>query len=120
MNKIRILLLIILIGFVIVALPDSDVRLFSISKEHGPSLQDAIGLVLILSSYMWLLIETWKKRQKVLKYQNSRFFKMGLFIPGLGYGLVIASVSNDFKYWWVYGVILLVVLQILVFYLAFR
>ncbi len=120
MNKIRILLLIILIGFVIVALPDSDVRLFSISKEHGPSLQDAIGLVLILSSYTWLLIETWKKRQKVLKYQNSRFFKMGLFLLGLGYGLVIASVSNDYKYWWVYGVILLVVLQILISYLAFR
>jgi hypothetical protein len=33
------------------ALPANDVRLFSFSKEHGPSGQDAIGLALILAAY---------------------------------------------------------------------
>ncbi|MEI9912359.1 MAG: hypothetical protein WDO71_23520 [Bacteroidota bacterium] len=79
MNKIRVLLIIILIGFVIVVLPDSDTRLFSISKDHGPSLQDAIGLVLILFSYTLLVIEAWKQKEKVLKYKNSAAFKTGLF-----------------------------------------
>jgi uncharacterized membrane protein YidH (DUF202 family) len=116
MNKVRVLLFLILIGFVIVALPDSDIRLFSISKEHGPSLQDAIGLILILFSYIWLVIEAWKQKEKVLKYQDSTVFKMGLFLFGVGHGLIIASVINDYKYWWVYGIILLIVLQIAVFY----
>ena len=120
MNKVRVLLFIILIGFVIVALPDSDIRLFSISNDHGPSLQDAIGLILILFSYTWLVIEAWKKKEKVLKYKNSTVFKTGLFLFGVGHGLIIASVINDYKYWWVYGVILLIVLQIAVFYLILR
>jgi uncharacterized membrane protein YidH (DUF202 family) len=120
MNKVRVLLIIILIGFVIVALPDSDNRLFSISKDHGPSLQDAIGLVLILFSYTWLIIEAWKQKEKILKYKNSTVFKAGLFLFGIGHGLIIASVINDYKYWWVYGIIILVVLQIAVFYLILK
>ena len=120
MKKVRVLLLIILTGFVIVALPDSEIRLFSISKEHGPSRQDAIGLILILFSYIWLVIEAWKQKEKVLKYQDSGVFKIGLFLFGAGHGLIIASVINDYKYWWVYGIIILVVLQIAVFYLTLR
>lgn len=120
MNKIRVLLIIILIGFVIVVLPDSDTRLFSISKDYGPSLQDAIGLVLILFSYTLLVIEAWKQKEKVLKYKNSAAFKTGLFLFGIGHGLIIASVINDYKYWWVYGIILLVALQIAVFYIALK
>jgi uncharacterized membrane protein YidH (DUF202 family) len=120
MNKVRVLLFIILIGFIIVALPDSDIRLFSISKEHGPSLQDVIGLILIIFSYILLVIEAWKQKEKVLKYQDSTVFKTGLFLFGVGQGLIIASVINDYKYWWIYGIILLIVLQIAVFYLVFR
>ena len=119
-KKNRVLLLIILAGFVIVALPDSDIRLFSISKEHGPSIQDAIGLILILFSYTLLVIEAWKHREKVLKYQGSKIFKIGLFLFGVGHGLIIASVSNDYPYWWIYGIIILAMLQIPVFYLALR
>jgi magnesium-transporting ATPase (P-type) len=120
MNKIGVLLIIILIGFVIVALPDSDTRLFSISKDQGPSLQDAVGLILVLFSYTLLAIEAWKQKEKVLKYKNSVAFKTGLFLFGIGHGLILASVINDYKYWWVYGIILLVSLQIVVFYIALK
>ena len=120
MNKIKFLILLIFVGFVIVALPDSDVRLFSISKQHGPSVQDAIGLLLILLPYSWLIIETWKKRDKMRIYQNAKAFKAGLFLCGLAVGLVIASVANDYEHWWIYGVIVLAGLQIAVLYIVFK
>jgi hypothetical protein len=120
MNKTLLLLLVISIGIVIVALPDSDARLFSISKEHGPSLQDAVGLILILLPYVILLMHAWRQREKVLKHKNSKWFKTSLFLFGLGSGLLIASVLSDYSYWWVYGIILLVGIQAIAFYLALR
>lgn len=120
MTRIKILLLIMLVGFIIVALPDSDVRLFSISKEHGPSLQDAIRLLLILVAYVLLLIKVWRQKEKVRRYQHTGIFQIGLFVLGLGHGLIIASLLNDYTCWWVYGVILIAAIQVIVFYLALK
>lgn len=120
MAKTILLLLLILLGIVIVALPDSDVRLFSISKDHGPSLQDAIGLVLILIPYVILATQAWKQREKVLRYKNSKWFKTSLFLLGLGGGLIIASVVADYSHWWVYGIVILVGIQATAFYLALK
>jgi uncharacterized membrane protein YidH (DUF202 family) len=120
MTRTTLLLFMILIGIVIVALPDSNVRLFSISKEHGPSLQDAIGLVLVLIPYAILVTQAWRQREKVLKYKNSKWFKTSLFLFGLGTGLLIASVLSDYNYWWICGIILLVGVQTIAFYLALR
>jgi hypothetical protein len=120
MKKVGVMLLLILLGFILVALPDSNERLFSISKDHGPSLPDAIGLIIMLIPYGWFVKEAWKRRERVLMYQHSIYFRVALFAFGVGYGLVIASVMNDYPYWWIYGILLLVVIQIAVFYLAFK
>ena len=120
MKNLTLLLISMLVGFIIVALPDSNIRLFSISKEHGPSLQDAIGIAFILLPYSFMLKSLWKERRKVLKYQQFRIFNVGVFLYGLGTGLIIASVANDYRYWWVYGVALLILVQISIFYIAFK
>jgi hypothetical protein len=116
MQRRIVLLLIMLGGFLVLAAPDSDVRLFSISDSHGPSIQDAVGLILILIPYTYLCVEAWKKRARLGDFLNSKIFKFSLFFFGLGLGLVIASVGNDYAFWWIYGVVILVVLQIPVFY----
>jgi hypothetical protein len=120
MYKISSLILLIFLGTALVAIPDSDKRLFSISKTHGPSILDAIGMVLILIPYSWLIIETWKRKAKILKYQHSGVFRLGLILTGLGYGMIIASVIRDYQYWWIIGIILVVIIHVVVFYLAFR
>jgi len=76
MQRIRILLVLILMvaGFVIVALPDRGSRLFSISVNHGSSLQDFIGLLLFLVPYIYMVSMSWKKTEKFRKYQNSSVF----------------------------------------------
>jgi len=122
MQKIRNLLLFIILvtGFVIVALPDSGPRLFSISTNHGPSLQDVIGLLLIQVSYIFIVAMAWKKREKLRIYQNSSIVKLGLFLFGLGFGLVIASVCNDYQYWWIYGALIMLIVQIPIFYVTLK
>lgn len=115
-----LLLIIILIGLIIIILPDSDVRLFSISKDHGPSLQDAIGILLIVLPYLMLVKEAWSKREKILNYRHSKIFYGTLFLLGLGYGLIIASVANDYRFWWVYGIALLILINIIILYFIFK
>lgn len=113
-------LLLIVAGFVIVALPDNNERLFSISKEHGPSLQDAFGLLLIMVGYIGLLQKVWRRKEKILAYRQTKTFQLCLFILGLGCGLLIASVAGDFRQWWVVGAGVLVVVQAVAFYKALR
>ena len=122
MIRIRILVIFVLmvLGFVIVALPDTGPRLFSISSNHGPSLQDAVGLFLILLPYSCLVAMSWRRREKVRIYQNSSIFKIGLFLFGLGLGLVVASVFNDHQYWWICGGIIMLVFQIPLFYITLK
>src|SRR5262252_4257731 len=76
MKKIALMLILIAAGIVIVALPDKGKRIFSISKDHGPSLQDAMGLVMVLIGYGWFLIQAWTQRRKILQYKNRLSFKL--------------------------------------------
>ena len=39
-------------GAAIVALPDSDERVFSLSRTHGPSLVDLLGVVVLVGSWL--------------------------------------------------------------------
>lgn len=114
------MLILMAIGFVIVALPDSDERLFSLSQDHGPSLLDAVGLIILLTGYGGLVIEAWKNREKVLRYKHSVYFGTGLFLSGAGVGLVLVSVLKDYGYWWIFGVVLLVLVQAVFFYIALK
>ncbi|QHT65801.1 hypothetical protein GXP67_03535 [Rhodocytophaga rosea] len=113
-------LILLIVGCIIVALPDSNERLFSMSEDHGPSLQDAVGVVLILVAYVWLMVDVWIRREKLLSYSNSRIFKAGLFVVGLAYGLIIASVMNDYKSWWIAGIAFITLIHGLIFYIAFK
>ena len=116
----RIILMLILIaaGIVIVALPDSGRRIFSISRAHGPSLQDAMGLVLVFIGYTWFLIQAWKQREKILQYKNRLSFKLIASLTIVGITLIIVSVINDYGYWWLCGAVILIVLQSVIFYIA--
>jgi len=112
------MLILITAGIAIVALPDNGVRLFSISNDHGPSLQDAIGLVLVFVGYGWFLIQVWKQRAKILQYKNRFSFKLIPPLLVIGIALIIVSVVNDYGYWWVCGAIILIILQSIIFYIA--
>lgn len=109
-----------IIGFVIVALPDANERLFSISQDHGPSGPDVAGLIILLIGYAGIVNEAWKNRAKIIRYKQSMYFQAGLFLLGAGFGLIIASVMNDYRYWWVFGIAILVTIQSAFFYISLK
>jgi len=112
------MLTLIAAGILIVALPDSGKRIFSISRDHGPTLQDAMGLVLVLIGYTWFLIRAWKQRGRILQYKNRLSFKLIAPLMIVGITLIIVSVINDYGYWWVCGAVILTVLQSIIFFIA--
>jgi len=112
------MLTLIAAGILVVALPDKGKRLFSISKAHGPSLQDVIGLVLVFIGYGWFLKQAWKRKDKILRHKSRLSFKI---IPPLlltGIVLIVVSVIHDYGYWWVCGAVILIILQSIIFYIA--
>lgn len=111
-----LLLFVFVSGIVVVALPDNNPRLFSLSTEHGPSPLDVLGLLLIFIPYALMIGQVIKNRRQWQFLQTTKLFQVGLFLAGLGLGLIIASVIGDHLYWWVYGAIFLIMVQLPVFY----
>ena len=91
------------IGAVVIALPDSGRRVFSISSAHGPSAADLVGVLVMLSGWAVFLWTLWVSRRMVGRTGHPPGTP---FVAGVGLGLVVASVS-DYSQWWLFGAILL-------------
>jgi len=50
------------VGVAIIALPDSDDRLFSLSRTHGPSPADALGMLVLLAAWVPVPAVLWRRR----------------------------------------------------------
>ncbi|TJY40847.1 hypothetical protein E5161_17060 [Cohnella pontilimi] len=108
--------ILMILGAIIISCPDNNQRLFSISHEHGPSLLDFIGILILLFGYFFIIIRIWKYQKNLRKYFETKIFRILLFMSGLGTGLLIASVAGDFKQWWIIGCSILTLIQILAIY----
>ena len=108
------------IGGVILALPDAGPRLLSFSRAHGPSTQDALGILVMVAGWAVFLSALWPLRHRVLRHAAPHAFSGGVFAAGVGLGLVVASVGSDYPHWWVIGAGLLVAAQALFAYAASR
>ena len=93
-------------GTVLIALPDSDRRLFSISESHGPGLADLVGALLLITGWAVLDVHIWHGRHRLLASRRPR--PTLLVVASLGGGVLIAwSVGRDAGMWWLLGVALL-------------
>jgi hypothetical protein len=52
-----------LVGAAIIALPDSDDRLFSLSRTHGPSPVDLLGMLVLLVAWIPIPAILWRRRR---------------------------------------------------------
>ena len=58
------LFILFIAGLIILLLPDRGKQIIRLNERHGPSIQDLIGLVLILLSWLFscaVVISNWKK-----------------------------------------------------------
>ena len=68
----------------------------------------------------WLVFAAalWRRRVRIARQSGAPPATATVFALGLGAGLLVASATGDFAYWWVVGATLLVAGQLLAAYLA--
>ena len=107
-------------GVVINALPDRGESIVSLGSEHGLSGQDLVGVVLLLAGWLLVAREIWLRRERVLAGSDPPERLVAAFAGGLGLGLLSASLFNEWTWWWILAVALLVAVQLRAALLAFR
>lgn len=119
-NNKWVLVILFITGLIIVLLPDSGKRVIALNKNHGPSIQDLIGLGLILISWLFsctIVIRNWKKIKSKI---GNRTFRLLIIIYLLAMTGIILSlvVSSDSFLWTCIAVGLLI--NIIYFIYAFN
>ena len=111
MLKIKWVLLVLFItGLIIVLLPDSGKPVVEFNRSHGPSIQDLIGLGLILISWLLscaILIRNWKRTKSKLGNGNFRLLIIIYLLAMIGIILSL-TLSSDFFLWICVGTGLLI------------
>ncbi len=85
-----VVLLLLIGGMVIVLLPDSGKRLFSFNKDHGPSLQDTIGICLIIIGWIWIVLRIISNRYPLVVRLGILKLRLMALLIVVG-GVLIAS-----------------------------
>lgn len=98
------------LGLVIILLPDTDRRLFSLSEGHGPSLIDSMGVLVLLAGWAVLDIATWRRRRGLLVRREVLVLTATAGIASIA--LVIWSVLGDHGAWWIVGAVVLAAIQL--------
>jgi hypothetical protein len=97
-------------GLVIVLIPDTDVRVFSLSEGHGPSLLDGVGVLLLIAGWVVLDLATWRRRREV-SYRRGVVVMVTLAAIAAS-AVVLWSVLGDHGAWWVLGAAVLAAIQL--------
>ena len=95
--------------------------LVPISPGHGLSVLDMAGVAPILFGMGWLYIGLWQRRGRIIEsvQQSPQMGSLGIFVAGLGMGLLLASSFSAFFWWYavgalLFGVMLIVALKVAV------
>ena len=90
-----ILSTVFLAGLIILLLPDNNDRMISLNKNHGPSLLDLAGLLLMISPWLVSCILVIKKWAGIIKSigRSTSFFLFVLYLFSLS-GVVIGLVLS--------------------------
>jgi hypothetical protein len=111
-------LLLVTVGSVIVALPDDGPRLFSISRDHGPSVLDGVGTSLVLAGWLLVVATVWSRRRRIRTRARPLAVVASVASFACGIGLIAWSVSGNHGGWWALGILLAAAPQLVAVYAA--
>ena len=95
--------------------------LVPISPGHGLSVLDMAGVAPILFGMGWLYIGLGQRRGRILEsvQKSPQMGSLGIFVAGLGMGLLLASSFSAFFWWWAIGALLFGVVFIVALTVAY-
>ena len=98
------------IAIVLLALPArvEGPILLPISPGHALTVLDTVALLPMLAGIGWLYAGLWRRRSRLgEKVRTSPGWSgLGIFVAGLGLGLMLASAYSSFFWWWAVGAVL--------------
>lgn len=97
------------VGGVLVALPDDDDRVFSISGLHGPALVDLVGALVLVGS--WLPVAVLLPR--LARSAPVRTRRLAAVLGVGGAVMLVVTVAGDLGWWWVPAVVAVLAAQLL-------
>ena len=106
----------LIIAFLIVLIPGwmEGPVIFKIDGEHNLTLANAIALVPLMISAVWIQRGIWKRRiylfNKVTVYTGPAV--LIIFGMGLGLGMFLANAFREFNYWWAVGGLLFIIMLV--------
>jgi hypothetical protein len=107
-------------GVVMNAAPDPGKSVVSLGSEHGLSVLDLVGVAVLLAGWAVVATAVWRRRARVLDRVGAPERIGAAFAAGVGFGLLPASLFNEWPWWWVLGTALLVAVQARAVVLALR
>jgi hypothetical protein len=97
-------------GLAVIALPDSGARLVTFSDTHGPSAQDAVGLVLLLAAWLPVPVLLIRRRRSI----PPRIWAGAGVTAAVAVAALATAIRSDLEWWWAPVAVLLVVQAVLV------
>jgi hypothetical protein len=104
------------VGAIVVALPDSDNRVFSLSRTHGPSPIDLVGVLILIGCWLpaaGMLPRLWRAAPRAV----ARLAAILTLLGALG---LILTISADLGWTWLIAVAALVAAQVVLIAAAWR
>ncbi len=98
-----------LAGALVVALPDSDDRVLSFSRTHGPSLVDLIGVGILIAAWLPVAALLWSARAAV----RGAAAAGAAVLVAAGVPLLAVSITGDTGREWLLGAAMLIGAQLL-------
>lgn len=89
--------------------------LVPISPGHALSVLDSVALIPLLTGLAWLYWGIWARRYGLYETMRASPGKgtLGVFVGGLGVGLLLASAFSTFWWWWAIGATLFLAMTII-------
>lgn len=109
-------LLLLGVGSVIIAVPDANNRLVSLSEDHGPAPLDAVGLVVLLVGYVLLARVAWHRRRRLGRHVVGA----GLAVFLAGAALLVPAIAYDLGALWLVAVTAMALPQAYLLLLSLR
>jgi hypothetical protein len=96
--------------------------LVPISPGHALSVLDSIALVPLIVGAALLCGGLWQRRWRLIEalHRSPGIGSAGIFVAGLGLGLLLASAFSSFFWWWVIGAGLFLAMAIAALIVAVR
>jgi hypothetical protein len=106
-------------GIAIVALPDDGEPVFILSENHGPSVVDFTGVILILWTWTAMLAHAFRRWRQILHALGGPLLAALMVITLAAYLTLAVSVRSDSPSW-IFGALLAFAGQMVPITVAFR